>query len=69
MGTLNLDDRVSEELAKEISDETVFDRGADKMYWCVREGFSTTKRSEGFCEKMRVTSEMLHGEAIIDGWF
>ena len=69
LGTLNLDDTVNEELAREISDETVFDRGADKMYFCVREGFSMTKMGEGFCTKMRVTSEMLNGEAIVDGWY
>lgn len=69
LGTLHLDDTVNEELAKEISDETVFERGADKMYWCVREGFSMTKMPEGFCKEMQVTSEMLNGEAIVDGWF
>ena len=60
---------MNEQLAKEISDETVFKRSDDKMYFCVREGFSMTRMSEGFCKKMTVTSEMLNGEAIIDGWF
>ena len=39
------------------------------MYFCVREGFARTKGGEGFCKKMLVTSEMLNGEAIVDGWF
>ena len=39
------------------------------MYFCVREGFSMTKMSEGFCKEMLVTSEMLNGEAILDGWY
>jgi hypothetical protein len=70
LGTLShADDTVNEGLAREISDETVFDRGADKMYFCVREGFSMTRAGEGFCQKMVVTSEMLNGEAIVDGWF
>ena len=40
------------------------------MYYCVREGFASTKeRSEGFCDKtLTVTSEMFNGQAIIDGW-
>ena len=50
LGTLNLDDSVNERLAKEISDETVFKRSEDQMYFCVREGFSMTRMSEGFCK-------------------
>jgi len=34
----------------------------------VREGFSNTRLSEGFVKKVKVTSEMLNGEVIIDGW-
>ena len=49
--------------------DSVFDRGADKMYFCVREGFARTQGGEGFAKKMLVTSEMLNGEAIVDGWF
>lgn len=39
------------------------------MYFFVREGFSLSRQSEGFCKKMVVTSEMLNGEVIIDGWY
>jgi len=38
------------------------------MYFYVREGFSNSKVSEGFCRDIKVTSEMLDGEAIMDGW-
>jgi hypothetical protein len=34
----------------------------------VREGFSNTRLSEGFVKKLKVTSEMLNGEVIVDGW-
>jgi len=39
------------------------------MYFFVREGFSMTRQSEGFCKKMKITSEMLNGEVIVDGWY
>lgn len=40
------------------------------MYYCVREGFSfTTGESEGFCKHIKVTAEMINGQAIVDGWF
>ena len=57
-------------LAKELSDETVFPRDNDQMYFCVREGFQFTHgESEGFCKHILVTSEMINGHAIVDGWF
>lgn len=28
-----------------------------------------SKVTEGFCKHLKVTSEMLNGEVIIDGWF
>lgn len=34
----------------------------------MREGFSNTRNSEGFTKKVKVTSEMLNGEVIIDGF-
>lgn len=40
----------------------------DRLYWFVREGFSNTRLSEGFVKKVKVTSEMLDGEVIIDGF-
>lgn len=57
-------------LSKKLSDETVFPRDVDKMYFCVREGFSfTSGESEGFCKHIKVTAEMINGQAIVDGWF
>lgn len=55
-------------LAHEISKETAFDKADNRLYFFVREGFSNTRLSEGFCEKLKITSEMLNGEVIIDGW-
>ena len=40
----------------------------DKLYFFVREGFSKTTLSEGFVERCTITSEMLNGEVIVDGW-
>lgn len=39
------------------------------MYFYVREGFSLAREGEGFAHHLQVTSEMLNGEVIIDGWF
>jgi hypothetical protein len=39
------------------------------MFFFVREGFSLTNRTEGFCEDIDITSEMLNGEIILDGWW
>lgn len=46
----------------------MFRKDDERMYFFVREGFSMTRQSEGFCKKIKVTSEMLNGEVIIDGW-
>lgn len=44
-------------LAKELSDETIFPRDSDSMYYCVREGFSfTAGEAEGFCKHISVQS-------------
>ena len=39
------------------------------MYFCVREGFSNTQITEGFCKHVKVTSEMLNGRVVIDAWY
>jgi len=39
------------------------------MYFCVREGFSLTQMSEGFCKHIKITSEMLNGQVVIDAWY
>ena len=62
------DEAINSQLAYEISDETVFAVDDNRMYFFVREGFSNTRLSEGFVEKIKVTSEMLNGEVIVDGW-
>jgi hypothetical protein len=55
-------------LAQEITAETIYDKADDRLYFFVREGFSNTRLSEGFVKKVKVTSEMLNGEVIVDGW-
>lgn len=53
---------MNEQLALELSNETIFPRDLDKMYYCVREGFSfTTGESEGFAKHMIIKSEMIDG--------
>ena len=37
------------------------------MYYFVREGFQETTISEGFCNELNFTSEMLNGEVKLDG--
>ena len=39
------------------------------MYFYVREGFALSQVSEGFCTNLQVTSEMLNGEVIVDGYW
>ena len=42
---------MNEKLAHDLSDETIFPRDKDMVYFCVREGFSfKTGESEGFCK-------------------
>ena len=56
-------------MAKTLGEQTKFDRGLDKMYFYVREGFAMTNLREGFSKRMTITSEMFKGQAIVDGWF
>jgi hypothetical protein len=37
------------------------------MYYFVREGFQETIISEGYCNKLEFTAEMLGGEVKLDG--
>jgi hypothetical protein len=60
--------RHNEQMARDLSKETLFAHDAQKLFFFVREGFSLTQMSEGFCTKLDVTSEMLNGEIILDGW-
>lgn len=53
----------------ELSDQTNFARDDKRMYFYVREGFSLTRMSEGFCKNMKITSEMLNGKIVIDAWY
>lgn len=62
------DEEINSILAQEISQESVFEQDDDRLYFFVREGFSNTRLSEGFVNNVKVTSEMLNGEVIIDGW-
>jgi len=38
------------------------------MYFFVREGFSLTQHTEGFCDQLNVISEMLNGQICVDGY-
>ena len=38
------------------------------MFFYVREGFSLTQLTEGYCNKIDITSEMIKGEVVVDGW-
>ena len=61
---------MNDKLALELSKETIFPRDKDEMYYCVREGFSfTTGESEGFAKHMSIRSDMIDGQAVVDGWF
>jgi hypothetical protein len=39
------------------------------MFFFVREGFSLSQRTEGFSKLLKITSENLNGEVVIDGWW
>ena len=69
IGSIDVSVNVNDMLSQELSDQTIFPRDDERMYFYVREGFSLTRQSEGFCKKIKVTSEMLNGEVIIDGWY
>lgn len=58
----------NEETADDLSAQTLFGHDEKRMFFFVREGFSLTQMTEGFCEDLQVTSEMINGEVIIDGW-
>ena len=69
IGSLSSDCDTHDVLAEKISDETIFARNDPRMYFQVREGFSNTQMSEGFCKHMKITSEMLNGQVVIDAWY
>lgn len=45
-------DLVDYQMAKSISDKTIFPADSNEMYYFVREGFQESNISEGFCEHM-----------------
>jgi len=52
----------------------VFPYDSDKLYYFVREGFtqdpvSYSWRSEGYCNVIKVISEMIDGSVQIDGYY
>ena len=69
IGSLSVDNETNDRLAEELSKETNFARDDPRMYFYVREGFSLTRMSEGFCKSMLITSEMLNGQVVIDAWY
>ena len=51
-----------------INSKTVFPADSDSLYYFVREGYTTDTisyawRAEGFCKKVKLTSELLDGFA------
>ena len=68
MGADDNTEMVSHEIASQLSQETKFPIDKDETYFFVREGFSNTKNGEGYATECKVISEMLNGEAIVDGW-
>lgn len=58
---------IDKKIAKEISDHTIFPYDHNQMYYFVREGFQETIISEGFCNQLEFTGEMLGGEVKLDG--
>jgi len=69
LGSLTVDSHTNDELAAQLSNETLFPRDDKRMYFYVREGFSLTQMSESFCTSMKITSEMLNGKIVIDAWY
>ena len=69
MGSLNVDDSTNDRVSQELSAETIFPRTDKRMYFCVREGFAMTQMSEGFCNSIKITSEMLNGKVVIDAHY
>ena len=57
-----------EQVSETLSNDTIFDLDDDRFFYFVREGFANTTRTEGFSKDLEITSEMLTGECIVDGW-
>ena len=66
---MNVDDKTNDRAAQELSEETIFSRTDRKMYYFVREAFSKISDSEGFCNTIKITSEMLKGKVVIDAHY
>jgi len=68
MGADDNTEMISHSMAASLSEQTKFAKDRDEVYYYVREGFSNTKNGEGFGKEIKIISEMLNAEAIIDGW-
>jgi hypothetical protein len=68
MGADDNTEFISHEIASQMSESTKFPVDRDEVYFYIREGFANQKNGEGFAKEIKVISEMLNGEAIIDGW-
>lgn len=66
LGSLHNDTQTNNKAVDELNQETIFPRSDSRMYFLVREGFSMTQISEGFCTQLKITSEMLNGKVVID---
>lgn len=68
MGASTQLSHLNEKISNKMNQETIFAHDEPRFFYFVREGFSNTQRTEGFSKTLDVTSEMLTGECIIDGW-
>lgn len=67
-------DTAYQQIARLINNKNTFALDSDKIYYFVREGFTTDPvqyswRAEGYCKSLKVTSEMIDGSVQIDGYW
>lgn len=60
-------DLIDYQMAKKLSEQTIFAADSRKLYYFVREGFQETNISEGFTKNFHLTNEMINGQARLDG--
>jgi hypothetical protein len=68
LGSSYQSSRFCSKLARNLSVDTQFDPTEHKMFFFIREGFSLTQMTEGFCWSLKIESEMLDGQVVVDGW-
>lgn len=61
------DPNFAEQVASTISQSTQFDTGLNRLYYLVREPAHQQMSDEGFCDNIKLTSELCDGQLCIDG--